>query len=63
MASKIIKSKDIPNGYWINNKGLLSDNLEWHKNHCKRFTNEELKALENYIKAEKDEYNRKLTRL
>ena len=54
----IIKSKDVPNGYWINNKGILADNIQFHKKHCKYFTNEELDSLIDFIKAEENEKNK-----
>ena len=62
MASKIYYSEEY-NGYYINGKGILESNIPYHKRKLKEFTAKELKDLENYIKAEKDEYNRKLTRL
>jgi len=60
MASKIHYSKDY-NGYYINGKGILESNIPYHKRKLKEFTVKELNDLENYIKAEKDEYKRKLT--
>ena len=51
MAFKINKSEE-HNGYIINGKGILTDNIEYHKRKLKEFTNSELKALENYIAAD-----------
>ena len=52
MSHKIVKIEDYPNGYRINGKGILADNIQFYKKHCTYFSNQELKALENYIKAE-----------
>ena len=51
MAYRINKSEK-HNGYIINGKGILTDNIPYHKRKLIQFTNAELKALEDYIKAD-----------
>ena len=51
MAYRINKSLK-HNGYIINGKGILTDNIPYHKRKLIQFTNAELIALEDYIKAE-----------
>ena len=62
MASKIYYSEEYK-CYKVNKKGILEANIPYYRKTLNKFTTKELNDLENYIKAEKDEYNRKLTRL
>lgn len=48
---RIVKSNK-HNGYLINGKGILVDNIDYHKRKLKVFTVCELQALEQFIKAE-----------
>jgi len=57
MAYRINKSLK-HNGYIINGKGILTDNIAYHKRKLIQFTNAELKALDNYIKSENDNTTR-----
>lgn len=47
----ITKSKNVENGYYINGVGILKSNIPFHKR-TNTFTTDQIKALEDYIKAE-----------
>ena len=49
----IVKSVE-HNGYIVNGKGILTENIQYHKRKLKVFTTNEIKTLEDYIKAEND---------
>ena len=53
MSVKIEKSKVVKSGYYINGKGILLENLDFHKR-TNIFSMSEIKAFENYLKAEND---------
>ena len=55
--SYIIKPNEDKTGYYINDKGIFTKNIEYHKKKLKHFTTQELIALENYIKAENYDNN------
>jgi len=48
--TNITPSRRIDNGYYVNGKGVLLDNWEFHKKGS-RFTVTEIKAFDNFIKA------------
>lgn len=50
MAINITTAKKIENGFYINGKGVLLDNWEFHKKGS-RFTNEEIQSFDSYIKS------------
>ena len=52
--TEIKKSKRIINGFYINGKGILSDNWEHHKL-SSLFNTKEKRDFDNYLKALKDE--------
>ena len=47
MATTIIKSKNV-DGYYINGRGVLLDNWDFHKK-TGFFSPEEIKAFDNYL--------------
>jgi len=58
---KIIKLNEMENEYSINGKGICAENIPYFKKVQTHFTTQELNELENYIKAEKNEYKRNIT--
>ena len=53
----MIKINKTNNGYYINDKFILLENIAFH--HCgDKFTCQELKYFENYLKAERDGIHR-----
>ena len=50
IMTNITKSRSIQGAYYINTKGILIENWEFHKQGG-YFTNEEVEAFDNYLKS------------